>query len=100
MRSEESLKDEMAGSTAVVVLTQGDRLWCGCYLLLMITDGKVMAIVIKLSSVKVLKCGGLSLRGRSCWCRQVRHNMNMVCLTWDHIINYINILAMIKTIKN
>jgi len=28
MRSEESLKDEMAGSTAVVVLTQGNKLWC------------------------------------------------------------------------
>ena len=29
MRSEESLKDEMAGSTAVVVLTQGNKLWWG-----------------------------------------------------------------------
>merc|ERR1719479_115462 len=28
MRNEESLKDEMAGSTAVVVLTQGNKLWC------------------------------------------------------------------------
>lgn len=28
MRTEESLKDEMAGSTAVVVLTQGKDLWC------------------------------------------------------------------------
>jgi protein phosphatase 2C family protein 2/3 len=28
MRTEESLKDEMAGSTAVVVLTQGTQLWC------------------------------------------------------------------------
>ena len=33
MRNEESLKDEMAGSTAVVVLTQGNKLWCGCHLL-------------------------------------------------------------------
>jgi len=28
MKNEESLKDEMAGSTAVVVLTQGSKLWC------------------------------------------------------------------------
>ena len=44
MRSEESLKDEMAGSTAVVVLTQGNKLWCGCYplVLMMITVGKVI----------------------------------------------------------
>merc|ERR1719195_2002785 len=27
MKNEESLKDEMAGSTAVVVLTQGSKLW-------------------------------------------------------------------------
>ena len=32
MRNEESLKDEMAGSTAVVVLTQGNKLWSGCHL--------------------------------------------------------------------
>ena len=29
MKNEESLKDEMAGSTAVVVLTQGSKLWSG-----------------------------------------------------------------------
>jgi len=28
MRSEETLKDEMAGSTAVVVITRGNDLWC------------------------------------------------------------------------